>query len=132
MTVPARPDLTRGELLAVTLERQHLLRRDATCVQVASDLLGLQAQFSTGPRDALRARASDFSPQGWDRDLVKIWSHRGTIHMVPAHELWLYLSARDNRGPLADLWDGWGDPGRGGRALDGRHSRRGGVRAVRA
>lgn len=110
MTAPARPDLTRGELLAVTLDRQHLLRRDASCVQVASDLLGLQAQFSTGPRDALRARASDFSPQGWDRGLVKIWSHRGTIHVVPARELWLHLSARDNRGPLANLWDGWGIP----------------------
>ncbi len=55
MTVPARPELTRGELLAATLERQHLLRRDASCAQVASDLLGLQAQFSTGPRDEARA-----------------------------------------------------------------------------
>ena len=30
--------------------------------------------------------------------------------MVPARELWLHLSARDNRGPLANLWDGWGIP----------------------
>ena len=64
MTAPARPDLTRGELLAVTPDRQHLLRRNASCVQVASDLLGLQAQFSTGPRDALRARYLTADPRG--------------------------------------------------------------------
>ena len=110
MTAPAGPALTRAELLGVTLERQHLLRRDASCAQVASDLLGLQAQFPTGPRDALRARAADFTPEGWGRGLVKIWSHRGTIHVVPARELGLHLSARDNRGPLADLWGGWGIP----------------------
>ena len=110
MTAPAGPALTRAELLGVTLERQHLMRRDASCAQVASDLLGLQAQFPTGPRDALRARAADFTPEGWGRGLVKIWSHRGTIHVVPARELGLHLSARDNRGPLADLWGGWGIP----------------------
>ena len=110
MAAPAHPALTRSELLAVTLGRQHLLRRDASCAEVASDLLGLQAQFSTGPREALRARAADFSPEHWGRGLVKIWSHRGTIHVVPARELGLHLSARDNRGPLTDLWGGWGIP----------------------
>lgn len=110
MIVPACPALSRSELLAVTLERQHLLRRDASCAQVASDLLGLQAQFSGGPRDALRARAADFSLDGWGRGLVKIWSHRGTIHVIPSSELGLHLSARDRRSPLTELWDGWGIP----------------------
>lgn len=103
------PTLTKRELLAQSLARQHLLRR-ADRLRVASDLCGLQAQFSTGPREALRIRARDFAEDGWMAGLVKIWSHRGTIHVVPATELGLHLSARGNTGPLTEAWHGWGIP----------------------
>ncbi len=102
--------LSRAELLAQSLARQHLVRRDTGCLQVASDLCGLQAQFSTGPREALRLRGDDFSDESWTRGLVKIWSHRGTIHVVPADELGLHLSARANTGPITEAWHGWGIP----------------------
>lgn len=101
--------LTLKELLAQSLARHHLLRR-ADRLQVVSDLCGLQAQFSTGPREALRIRARDYAEDGWAEGLVKIWSHRGTIHVVPAFELGLHLSARGNTGPLTEAWYGWGIP----------------------
>lgn len=101
--------LTKKELLAQSLARHHVLQR-ASRLQVVSDLCGLQAQFATGPREALRIRARDYTEGGWDRGLVKIWSHRGTIHVVPASELGLHLSARGNTGSLTEAWHGWGIP----------------------
>lgn len=101
--------LTKKELLAQSLARHHVLQR-ASRLQVVSGLCGLQAQFATSPREALRIRARDYTEGGWGRGLVKIWSHRGTIHVVPASELGLHLSARGNTGSLTEAWHGWGIP----------------------
>lgn len=97
--------MDRTDLLACTLVRQHVTDR-APKRTVVSDLCGLQAQFAQAPCDALRIRANDFTPDTWNDGLVKIWSHRGTMHVVRADELGLYLSARDIRGPWVET--GWG------------------------
>jgi hypothetical protein len=85
--------LDERELLMATLNRHHLTRK-APCRQVLHDLCGLQAQFANNPRYALRIRGSDFDDTTWGDGLVKIWSFRHTLHVVPAEEAGLYLSAR--------------------------------------
>ena len=74
--------LTKKELLAQSLARHHVLQR-ATQLQVVSDLCGLQAQFATGPREALRIRARDYTEDGWDRGLViavpSMWCRRASL-----------------------------------------------------
>lgn len=85
--------LSRRELLLCSLNRQYLLEQGDKR-QVVGDLLGLQAQFAQNPGYALRIRARDFAPETWGQGLVKIWSHRGTIHVVRQDQLGLLLSAR--------------------------------------
>ena len=97
--------IDRQTLLTATLSGAHSLER-APKAQVVRDLLGLQAQFAFNPPLSLQLRASDYSPEGWADGLVKIWSHRGTLHVVEEAELGLYLSAADQAGPFRDGW--WG------------------------
>ncbi len=86
-------ELSRKELLLCSLNRQYLLEKGER-MQVVGELLGLQAQFAQNPGYALRIRAKDFEPQSWEQGLVKIWSHRGTIHVARQDQLGLLLSAR--------------------------------------
>ena len=88
-----------------TLKNTHTLAR-APGKTVVSDLCGLQAQFSRNPQISLRLRAGDYDENTWNDGFVKIWSHRGTIHVVRADELGLYLSAAGNSGPFRD--GAWG------------------------
>ena len=81
------------DLLYYTLRGAHALNR-APKLQLARDLIGLQAQFSRNPEYALRLRASDYSPD-WSEGLIKIWAQRGTIHVIREDELSLFLSAAD-------------------------------------
>ena len=67
------------------------------------DLCGLQAQFSRNPQYSLWLRATDYTPKSWDDGLVKTWSHRSTMHVVPEDELGLHLSAMDRHSPFADI-----------------------------
>ena len=91
----------RELLLYNSLKGLHLLDRTDTHT-VVSDLMGLQAQFANYPRVSLRIRAADYTEADPCRGLVKIWSHRGTMHLVPEDELGLHLSALDNNGPFLE------------------------------
>jgi hypothetical protein len=75
-------------------------------MEVVSKLMGLQAQFANNPKYALQIRAADFDEAAWSRDLVKTWSLRHTLHVIPKNELGLYLSARGQTGDWTDTWDG--------------------------
>ena len=88
-------------LLYNSLNGLHLLRKADTHT-VVSDLMGLQAQFANYPKASLRIRASDYQEEDPFRGLVKIWSHRGTMHLVPEDELGLHLAAFDNGGPFRE------------------------------
>jgi hypothetical protein len=94
--------MDRSEMLSHTLKNQYLLEK-ADKATVVSDLCGLQAQFANNPKYALRIRASDFMEDTWNEGLAKIWSFRGTLHMVKIEEIGLYLSARG-------LKSGWEEP----------------------
>lgn len=99
-------EMTRQELLRATLGAHFLLERGSR-LDVLCGLCGLQAQFAANPAYALRIRAHDFDAQTWGAGLVKVWTLRGTIHVVRADELGLHLSARDRGGPWREnrWWD---------------------------
>ena len=86
-------------LLYNSLSGLYLLDKADTHT-VVSDLMGLQAQFANYPKASLLIRATDYRAVAPFAGLVKIWSHRGTMHLVPEDELGLHLSAFDNAGPF--------------------------------
>lgn len=100
-------NISKKELLLYALQNQYLLEK-GTKRDVLTGLCGLQAQFANNPRYALRIRARDFAEESWSEGLVKVWTHRNTIHVVRAEELGLYLSAKDAHGPWTESW--WGIP----------------------
>ncbi len=91
--------MDRDMLLYNSLKGLYLLDK-ADGHRVVSDLMGLQAQFANYPKAAMRIRASDYREDDPFRGMVKIWSHRGTMHLVPEDELGLHLSAYDTKGPF--------------------------------
>lgn len=94
--------MTDGEMLLYnSLKGLHLLDR-VDAHTVASDLMGLQAQFANYPKVSLKIRAADYQEGDPFKGLVKIWSHRGTMHLVPEDELGLHLAALDSAGPFVD------------------------------
>ena len=72
------------ELLHLRLHSQHLLSPGSN---PAADLCGLQAQFLRNAVHALRIRSSEVFVD----DLVKTWTLRGTVHLVPERDLPLYI-----------------------------------------
>lgn len=49
--------------------------------------------------------AEDLSSLLWeDRTLVNTWLMRGTLHVVPADDLPLFVGALDNRGQYVASW----------------------------
>ncbi len=96
--------MEREILLYHTLRGLHLLEKAPTD-RVLRDLMGLQAQFANYPKMSLQLRASDYTEEHWDDNLYKIWSHRGTMHLIPKEELGLHLAAADNLAPYHDgMW----------------------------
>jgi Winged helix DNA-binding domain len=87
-------------VLAWRTERQHLARRApaAAWLDVVSGICGLHAQVMSSAELSLRARVDDPPPLArslWtDRTLVKTWAMRGTLHLLAAHELALYVGAQ--------------------------------------
>lgn len=72
------------ELLLRRLSAQHLL---APAPDPAADLCGFQAQYLRNAVHALRLRTDHPSLDG----LVKTWTLRGTVHLLPERDLPLYL-----------------------------------------
>ena len=99
-------ELREGEVSSFRLLRQHLLRRApaASFVTVVRDLCGVQAQVMAAAQIALWARVQDLSREDveralWEsRRLVKTWAMRGTVHLVPAHDLPVYVGALEQSG----------------------------------
>ena len=93
--------LSWEQALAWRMERHHLVRRAASAdlVRVASDLGGLHAQLMSSAELSLWARIDGLEPGVLDkalwerRALVKTWAMRGTLHLLPAVELGLWLAA---------------------------------------
>jgi hypothetical protein len=94
--------LTWEKVLAWRLRRQRLDRRaprEALLPTVAA-ICGLQAQVMSSAELAVWARVEGLEPEAvqralWEeRSLVKTWAMRGTLHLLPAAELPLWVAAQ--------------------------------------
>lgn len=90
-----------SQVHAFRLQR-HFLGQPAQAndlLDVVSATCGMQAQVMSAAQLALRTRtrgltASEIERALWqDRTLVKVWCMRGTLHVLPARELPLYVAA---------------------------------------
>ncbi len=92
------------------LARQHLAEPSAPgrLAQVVADLCGIQAQVLTAAELCLFARVKNLSQESlrraiWDKHtLVKTYGPRGTLHLLPAAELPLWMAAMRARAQQVD------------------------------
>ena len=95
-------ETTWAKLAALRLERQHLERRTrrTAMLGVVRDHVAVQAQVIGSAELAIHARVDgmrreDVRDALWrDRALVKTWAMRGTLHLLPAADLPLYVAAQ--------------------------------------
>ncbi len=93
--------LTWARALRWRLTRHHLVERApaADLVRVASEICGLHAQLMSSAQLSVWARTDGLEPNAVDdalwrrRELVKLWGVRGTLHLLPARELGVWISA---------------------------------------
>ena len=94
--------MTLEEILRWRIDR-HLLgaERAAGPVQVARRVCGLHAQVAASAHDAAALRMTgepDLDRALWtDRTLVRTWAARGTLHLLPAGDLPLWVAAMSTR-----------------------------------
>jgi hypothetical protein len=88
-------------VLAWRLRRQHLSRRvpRERAQGVVADICGLHAQLAASAELSLWARVENLERDAVDRalrnrTLVKTWAMRGTLHLLPADELALWVGAQ--------------------------------------
>jgi hypothetical protein len=126
----ANERITWEQALAWRLRRHHLVERVAPdrLVEVTAELCGLHAQLTSSAELTLWARVDGLERGAIDdalwrrRSLVKLWAMRGTLHLLPAHELgtWIAaLSTYTGRG-MTGLYANTKLDEAIGRALDGR------------
>jgi Winged helix DNA-binding domain len=92
--------VSAGQVRAFRLARQHLTDPlpAERLVDVVAAVGGVQAQVMSAAELALWARSRGLTPGHvqeslWERrELVKTWCMRGTLHLLPARELGLWVS----------------------------------------
>ncbi len=98
----AASSLTWPRVLAWRLTRQQLGRRRTRGEElgVVRQICGLHAQVMSSAELTLWARVEDLEPDAvqkalWEeRTLVKTWAMRGTLHLLPAAELSIWVGAQ--------------------------------------
>lgn len=100
--------LTWGQVLSFRLRRQHLARDCPanSLEEAARDSAGLQAQAMPATELSLLARtgslqAGELDHALWEQKrLVRTWCMRGTLHVIPAEDMPLFMAAtqRGNSG----------------------------------
>lgn len=94
-------ELTWESALAWRMHRHHLVERAPrrSLVAVVDRIGGLHAQVMSSAELTAWARLEDLPPDAvgnalWKtRSLVKLWAMRGTLHLLPARDLGLWLGA---------------------------------------
>lgn len=116
--------VTVEQVRAFRLARQHLLAPASDVVTAASRLLGAQAQVHSAGVLQLRARCPSVTSDEVrkalfeTRRLVKLWTQRGTLHIVATQDLPAILALRDARMPARlRLYETQGLPARKMQAL---------------
>jgi len=95
-------NLSRAQVNSWRLSRHHLAKRvrKGQIEKVVSDLCGVQAQVLSYAGLAIWARVEGIAMQDvqdalWKhRSLVKTWCMRGTLHLISASDLPVYVAAR--------------------------------------
>src|SRR5438128_2043008 len=95
-------NLSSAQVNSWRLSRHHLAKRarKEQLEKVVSDLCGVQAQVLSYAALAIWARVEGVAMQDvqdalWKhRSLVKTWSMRGTLHLISASDLPVYVAAR--------------------------------------
>ncbi|MFV3129901.1 winged helix DNA-binding domain-containing protein [Niveispirillum sp. KHB5.9] len=94
-------EITLPQALAFRLDRQHLTRPAETALTAARTLVGAQAQVHSAAILQLRARSAAGGGEAdidralyQDRNLVKLWAQRSTLHLTPADDLPLVMAVR--------------------------------------
>lgn len=103
--------LTPGQVAAFRLRRHHLAERAPAeaLVAVVRDVCGVQAQLGPAARMALWARVQGIHPEDVDRalweerTLVKTWCMRGTVHLVAAADLPVYVAGLGRSWATAEM-----------------------------
>jgi Winged helix DNA-binding domain len=106
------PELSTELVTSWRLSRHHLDERaqKGQLAKVVEDVCGVQAQVLSGATIGLWARvdgvsAEDIDELMWKRHaLVKTWAMRGTLHLLSATDLPIYVAALRTR--LKD-WEEW-------------------------
>jgi hypothetical protein len=99
MTVPI--SLTWNQVRAWRLARQHLDKAvpKERLLEVVGSVCGIHAQVQSSAELQLWARVEDVTPDDiraalWEeRSLVRTWCMRGTLHLLTAEDLPLYVSS---------------------------------------
>ena len=112
---PAAAELTWAQVHSFRLERQHLTNRapKKDLVRVVGDIGGVQAQVMSGAELQVAVRVDckvdDVRIALWkDRELVKTWLMRATLHLVPAGDLPFYTAAMGSYGMRnTNAWLKW-------------------------
>jgi uncharacterized protein YcaQ len=100
-----------SSVLAWRVRRQQLAERAprAEALSVVERIAGLHAQLTASAELTLWARVSglereDVSRALWEeRSLVKTWAMRGTLHLLPAPELGLWVAAQSALKPRYEV-----------------------------
>ena len=93
--------LSRAQVNSWRLNKHHLTKRSPKneMAEVVSEICGVQAQVMSGAELGIWARVGGITSQDvkdalWkDRRLVKTWCMRGTLHLLRADDLPLYVAA---------------------------------------
>jgi len=95
--------MQRDELILRRLQAQYLLE-PTDSHGAAEGLCGLQAQFLRNAVHALRIRSETLTVDG----MVKTWTLRGTVHLLPEADLPLYLRHCGTADAVCNSgWYGW-------------------------
>jgi DNA glycosylase AlkZ-like len=98
--------LTTAQVAFFRLRRHHLASRAPakSVVEVVQDICGAQAQVLSASYLSVWARVRSLDPQVLPRlleekrKLVRVWCMRGTLHLLAANELPIYLGALRSSG----------------------------------
>jgi Winged helix DNA-binding domain len=113
---PRTISLTWDQVRARRLARSHLTERSSDLLDVVRRVGGIHAQVQASAELQLAARVDGITQQDvraalWrDRTLVKAWTLRGTLHLHPADELALWLTARSALSSEPAELPAWPDP----------------------
>src|SRR5438093_8248828 len=105
-------NLSNAQVNSWRLVRHHLDKRTrkGQIEKVVSDLCGVQAQVLSYAALAIWARVEDITIQDVQdalrkhRSLVKTWCMRGTLHLISASDLPVYVAARKTTSVVKRDW----------------------------